>query len=494
MAEKQDTVSEEAENAQGFDKIQALDGIIMPDELAALSDEDRVKLGKKATIKMDIVIMPVLVIMYILNYLDRQNIASAKLANIEQDLNMSPVQYQTAVSILFCSYILFQVPSNMIASRIKWPGVYICLSMALWGAISAVMASIHNFTGLIIARIFLGAVEAVFFPGAIYFLSLFYSRKQFALRMAILYSGSQLGNAFGGLFAIGILKLDGVHGISGWRWLFLVEGVMTVGLAIIFALILPNSKNKILGVSKLELQWIQWNFNQDSGQSDESNEMTAMQGLQAAVRDPKTWLFIGILYCTYIVGAVSNFFPSVVGGLGYDRNMTYLLTAPPFLLCVITMLINGFHSDRTSERFYHITVALCVTLVANIIAVSTLNIAARYVAMMLLPGSFYASTIVTLSWITGSLSQPTAKRASAIAFINAICNTPNIWCSYLYSGGPRYVTAFAVNAAATGLAIAFAIAARIHLKRLNNKLERGEDAGRHGPTAAQVASGYRYML
>ncbi|CAG9989254.1 unnamed protein product [Clonostachys byssicola] len=494
MAEKQDIVSEEAENAQGFDKIQALDGIIMPEELAALSDEDREKLGKKATLKMDIVIMPVLVIMYILNYLDRQNIASAKLANIEQDLNMSPVQYQTAVSILFCSYILFQVPSNMIASRIKWPGVYICLSMALWGAISAVMASIHNFAGLIVARIFLGAVEAVFFPGAIYFLSLFYSRKQFALRMAILYSGSQLGNAFGGLFAIGILKLDGVHGISGWRWLFLVEGVMTVGLAIVFALILPNSKNKILGVSKLEILWIQWNFNQDSGQSEETHEMTAMQGLQAAVRDPKTWLFIGILYCTYIVGAVSNFFPSVVGGLGYDRNKTYLLTAPPFLLCVITMLINGFHSDRASERFYHVTIALCVTLVANIIAVSTLNIAARYVAMMLLPGSFYASTIVTLSWITGSLSQPTAKRASAIAFINAICNTPNIWCSYLYSGGPRYVTAFAVNAAATGLAIAFAIAARIHLKRLNNKLERGEDAGRHGPTAAQVASGYRYML
>jgi hypothetical protein len=104
MAEKQDIVSEEAENAQGFDKIQALDGIIMPEELASLSDEDREKLGKKATFKMDIVIMPVLVIMYILNYLDRQNIASAKLANIEQDLNMSPVQYQTAVSILFCSY------------------------------------------------------------------------------------------------------------------------------------------------------------------------------------------------------------------------------------------------------------------------------------------------------------------------------------------------------------------------------------------------------
>ena len=111
-----------------------------------------------------------------------------------------------------------QVPSNMIAGKVKYPGVYICLAMALWGVISALMATVHNFVGLIICRLFLGFVEAAFFPGALYFLSLFYNRQQFAFRTAILYSGSQLGNAFGGLFAIGILHLDGAHGISGWRW------------------------------------------------------------------------------------------------------------------------------------------------------------------------------------------------------------------------------------------------------------------------------------
>lgn len=111
-----------------------------------------------------------------------------------------------------------QVPSNMIVGRIKWPAVYICCGMAGWGVLSAAMASVHNFAGLLIVRVLLGAIEAIFFPGALYFLSLFYNRKQFALRVAILYSGSQLGNAFGGLFAIGILKLDGAHGLEGWRW------------------------------------------------------------------------------------------------------------------------------------------------------------------------------------------------------------------------------------------------------------------------------------
>jgi MFS family permease len=124
-----------------------------------------------------------------------------------------------SVSILFAGYILMQTPSNMIVGKIKWPGTYICLGMATWGVISALMSVVHNYAGLLTARVLVGVVEAIFFPGALYFLSLFYNRKQFALRTALLYSGSQLGNAFGGLFAIGILRLDGAHGLAGWRWL-----------------------------------------------------------------------------------------------------------------------------------------------------------------------------------------------------------------------------------------------------------------------------------
>ncbi|KAM0210963.1 hypothetical protein ACHAQI_005694 [Fusarium lateritium] len=491
MDDKRDTTSEQHESVK---PTQAQDGLPMPIQLAALPDAEYRALGRRATLKMDFIIMPILVTMYILNYLDRQNIASAKLANIEQDLDLSPVEYQTAVSILFCSYILFQVPSNMIAGRIKWPGIYICCSMVIWGAISAIMASVHNFAGLVVARIFLGVVEAVFFPGALYFLSMFYNRKQFALRTAILYSGSQLGNAFGTLLAIAVLKLDGAHGIAGWRWLFLIEGVATAGLGIIFAFILPNSNTKIMTLSSLECEWVQYNFALDQGQSDDSHEISSFTGFMMAVKDPKTWLFVGILYCTYIVGAVANFFPSVVGGLGYGRNMTYILTAPPFLLCVVAMLLNGFHSDRSQERSYHIVGALSITAVANVIAVSTTNTAARYVAMMMLPASFYTSAIVTLSWITGTLSQPTAKRASAIALINSICNTPNIWCSYLYYSPPRYLTAFIVNLAATVIAITFAATARFYLRRQNQKLETGKSYGKHGPTDAQVASGFRYTL
>lgn len=308
--------------------------------------------------------------------------------------------------------------------------------------------------------------------------------------------------------------MDGAHGLAGWRWLFIVEGVLTVGLAIIFAFLLPNSNKKIIGLNPLEIEWVGWNFEKDLGQQDNSDEQTAWQGLVMACRDPKTWLLMSILYTTYIVGTVSNFFPSVVGTLGYDRNTTYGLTAPPFMLCVICMLINGFHSDKVcnpktrdeypsrtptnnpqkQERFWHIVGPLCITLIANIIAVSTLNTAARYVAMMLLPASFYSSAVVILSWITGSLNQPKVKRAAAIALINAFCNTPNIWGSYLYYNEPRYLVAFLVLLAASALAIGMAVVTRFYLSRQNKKMDTGRDVGRSGPTAAQVAAGFRYTL
>lgn len=269
--------------------------------------------------------------------------------------------------------------------------------------------------------------------------------------------------------------------------------MVTTGLALLFSLILPNSNKKILGLSEIECEFVQWNLEGDQGQTDDRSEISAGKGFVMAVLDPKTWLLSGILYATYIVGTVANFFPSVVAGLGYDRTTTYGLTAPPFVLCVICMLINGSHSDRTQERFWHIVGPLTITLVANIIAVSSLNIGARYFAMMLLPASFYSSSVVTLSWITGSMSQPLAKRAAAIAFINALCNTPNIWGSYLYHG-PRYTLAFIVCVVATGVAIGFACVTRLYLARQNQKLNRGEDCGKNGPTPSQLAAGFRYIL
>ncbi|ORY89841.1 nicotinamide mononucleotide permease [Leucosporidium creatinivorum] len=468
--------------------------IPLPAILASKTEEELKAIKKSATWKMDLFIMPAMILMYIFNYLDRQNIAAAKLAGITVDLKLTPVEYQMCISFLFVGYILMQVPSNMIASKIARPGLYICGAMALWGALSAITAGVHNFAGLVVCRFMLGFVESVFFPGAMFYLSTFYNKTQFATRVSILYTGSQLGNAFGGLFAIAIFKLDGMHGIEGWKWLFIIEGVATVGLAGAIACFLPNKPSTMKQLTEEERALVLHGLAREQGASDDASEITAGRAFIMAVTDPKTWLLMGILYCTYIAAAVVSFFPSVVGTLGYSRNITLVLTAPPYLLASIVMVINGWHSDKQQERFWHIAIPLGVAVIANAIAISTLNTGARYLAMMLFPTALYGSAVVTLSWIAGSLTQPSVKRATCIALINASCNTPNVWTPYLYKAPPRYLNAFSLNLAASALAIVFAIATRLYLQKKNAELARGDISARGAPTQRQLAGGFRYLL
>jgi MFS family permease len=128
-----------------------------------------------------------------------------------------------------------QLPSNLLLARVK-PSIYLGLAMSAWGAISAAQAATKSFGGLLACRTLLGVVEAPFFPGAIMLMSSWYTRAELAHRIAWFYAGSSVANMFGGLLAAGVLGgLEGAHRISGWRWLFIIEGTITVGIALIAA-------------------------------------------------------------------------------------------------------------------------------------------------------------------------------------------------------------------------------------------------------------------
>lgn len=185
-----------------------------PDSLARLSEEEGRRLEQKLVRKLDLTILPAIGILYILNYIDRQNLSAAKLQGIMDDLNMTEQQFATAISILFVGYLPFQVPSNLIITKIPRPGLYICTAVVIWGTISAATAAVQTYTQLLVIRAFLGVVEAVFFPGAIYYLSAWYKKNELGKRLAGLYIAQQVGNAFGGLLAAAILQLDGTHGQS----------------------------------------------------------------------------------------------------------------------------------------------------------------------------------------------------------------------------------------------------------------------------------------
>jgi hypothetical protein len=269
---------------------------------------------------------------------------------------------------------------------------------------------------------------------------------------------------------------------------------MTVGFAGLFAFLIPNTPQTMRWLSDVERDQLLFRLEQDRGSKDCSDELTNWQAFKLAITDPKAWLVCLALTLNFVASAVTNFFPLVVGSLGYSRTATLGITAPPYILCIICISLNGWHSDKTRERTWHIILPFLVCIAANVIAVATTNTAARFVSIMLLPASCYAPAIVLLAWISSTVVGPNAKRAIAIALINCIANTSNIWTSYVYFKPPRYVAAFAMNIAACVLVILVVLFIRWYLTRLNKKLERGEDLGIHGPTEVQREAGFRFVL
>ncbi|KAA8905772.1 hypothetical protein TRICI_005229 [Trichomonascus ciferrii] len=470
----------------------------VPPSLQHMSEEELHEFEKKLKRKIDWRIIPMTMLMYILNYLDRNNIATARLGSLEKDLNMSSTQYQTAISILFVGYILMQIPSNMLLSKIGKPSMYLSGCMFIWAAISTCTAAAFNFSGLLAIRFFLGIVETAYFPGCLFLFSSWYTKEEVAFRTCITYSGSMFSGAFGGLLGAAIVDhMDGIGGLASWRWLFLLEGLATLVVVPFAYFVLPDLPANTKWLSDQERDMAMWRLRREVGKDDwvSSEEDSTIAGFKMAVKDIKVWISgIGLTFYAAAGAGIQNFFPSVVASLNYNTTNTLLLTVPPYMLCVIVTFANAYHSGKSGERYYHTIGGTIVALAAFIIACSTLNIGARYFSMMIMmPGVFCGFTIL-LTWVPKIIPRPASKRAVALAFVNAISNSSSIWSSYLYpsSSAPRYLLAFCCNAVFMVCALVCVTLLRFVVVNLNKKLDRGElDLEKEFGASDQNAAAYR---
>lgn len=224
----------------------------------------------------------IFVLIYIMNYLDRNNIGAARLQGLQKELHLSDTQYATCLSILYVGYILMQVPSNMVINRIKRPSIYISVSMVLWGIVSTLTGNVNNFGQMVGVRFLLGFVEAAFLPGALLILSKWYTRKELTTRNAILFCGNLISNAFSSLVAAGVLgNMEGTLGHSAWRWLFWIEGAVTIAVALVSGFILPDLPTNARGFTEEERIVAQLRILEDVGvaDTDEEGGHTAVAGL-----------------------------------------------------------------------------------------------------------------------------------------------------------------------------------------------------------------------
>lgn len=277
-----------------------------------LSPERRAAVEKSLKRKLD-ARCSIFVLIYIMNYLDRNNIAAARLKGLQDDLKLDDTQYATCLSILYVGYILMQVPSNMLINYIQRPSLYISAAMLTWGLISTLSGNTKDFTGMVLVRFFLGFIEAAFLPGALLILSKWYTRKELTFRNAILFCGNLISNAFSALIGAGVLSnMQGVLGHAAWRWLFWIEGAITMAVAIAAGFILPDLPHNSRGFTEEELQLAQLRMVEDVGEADEdSKEMGVFDGLLMAVKDYKIYVMM-FTFTAYTVGLSFNaFFPTV---------------------------------------------------------------------------------------------------------------------------------------------------------------------------------------
>ncbi|PGG96204.1 hypothetical protein GX51_07945 [Blastomyces parvus] len=427
--------------------------------------------------KLDRWIMPTLWVMYWLNYLDRNAIALARVDDLESDLHLKGNEYNTCISILFVGYLIGQIPSNMYLTRTK-PSYYMSFFMALWAIASGLTALAKDFKGLLLTRFFLGVLEAPYYPGALYLLSVFYTRKEIATRISILYTGNILATAFAGLIAAGIFAgMDGRSGIKGWQWLFILLGIATFVVALGSAFTLPDDPLTTRWLTPEERELAHNRITNDT--VDRQSQTTTWVGLKEAAKDYRLWVFALMQHLHLAANGFKNFFPTVVQTLGFNRLITLVLTCPPYLIAGLVSVLWSMSSGRSNERTWHITVAKAIVVVGFAIACATLNIGARYAGMVIFTIGTYAVNSIILGWVGSTCGQTKEKKAPSLAIVNTIANVSFIWTPYLWpsSDKPRYLIAMSSS---IGLSIATVVAAwamRIILMRQNKKIKQVNESG-----------------
>jgi ACS family tartrate transporter-like MFS transporter len=365
-------------------------------------------------------LLPLLFFCYIIAYLDRINVGFAKL-QLREVFGVAENKWSDAFGfgggLFFIGYFIFEVPSNLILHRIG-ARIWIARIMIVWGVISAAMMFMRSLTVFYVMRFMLGAAEAGFFPGVILYLTYWYPAKERARIVALFSIAGVTAGLVGSPISGNILELDGICGLAGWQWLFLMEGIPAILMGLVVLIMLPNRPGQARWLTDGERTWIGSRLAEDAARSDARGH----DRLIDAVTNSRVWLLI-LIYFLLNVGTYGFdlWLPSIVKGLFVASNgKVGWINAIPYLVAAIAMLPVGWHSDRTGERRWHVAIAAATSAVGFALAGCLGN---PYLAMAALAVAF-AGLKCTIGpfWALGTAFLSGTAAAGGIALINSTGN------------------------------------------------------------------------
>ena len=369
-------------------------------------------------------IIPLMMVLYLFAFLDRVNIGFAALT-MNKDLGFTPYIYGWGAGIFFLGYILFEVPSNVVLAKVG-ARLWICRIMVTWGMVSSAMAFVGGEWSFYILRFLLGVAEAGFLPGMIFYLTYWFPAARHAKFVALFMAAVPLASAIGAPVSGFIIGIDGVLGLKGWQWLFILEGVPSCLLGVLVLFLLPDGPAKASWLTDAEKAEIADRLARDRA----ANPHRVHESLWPALRDYRV-VALGFVYFGIVVGlyGIGLWLPQIVKAMGFTNQDVGLIVAVPYFASAAAMMLWGRHSDRTGERVWHVALPALISAAGFLASIYLDSTVLQLCALGVACVGIYSA--LGPFWTLPSMFLGSMGAAAGIALINSVGNAGGFLGPYL---------------------------------------------------------------
>ncbi|CDR36729.1 CYFA0S01e03928g1_1 [Cyberlindnera fabianii] len=464
------------------------------------SDNDFSDIDDKVILrKIDMHLLPICGLLYLLAYLDRGAIGNAKIEGLTDSLRLSTNEYNICLTIFFITYSLCEIPSNMLLKKLGKQSIFIPVIMICWGIVMTCMGVVKDFGGLFATRLLLGVFEAGLYPGMSFGLTMWYKRTEMQSRQALFYAAASMAGAFSGLLAFAIAKMDGAGGYEGWRWIFILEGILTVVVAVAAFKLMPDYPGTAKFLTPREREYVLWRAAKDSEPASvfsastmssrrvpdysaftDKHDVSMSHSLKNVFTDWQPYIHVllnlGIVTPTY---GISLFLPSVVKGLGYTSSMAQLMTIPIYIAASIISVIQAFASDYFKIRSAFVAADLLAVIIGFVMAIAGQETGENrviYAGVFIAVIGLYAAFPGIISWLSNNLAN-SQKRAIGMAFQIGFGNMGGAFASNFYKPD-QYTLGHSLELGFATMGFICCIISVMSYKAINNKREKEIEAGK----------------
>ncbi|CAM1505958.1 Fc.00g115950.m01.CDS01 [Cosmosporella sp. VM-42] len=436
---------------------------------------------RKLLLKSDILILPLLILTYLIAYLDRNNIGNARLMTFQKDLHMPQDQFFSCVQIFYGGYLLGIFPGNIFIHKAH-PNRLIGGGILFFGICVILLSIVRNTAAVLGLRFLIGTGEAVLQSSALY-LSAWYKRDELATRIAIFYSAATLSGCFSGLIAYGIqTSMEAVGGRHAWQWLFIIEGSIALLIGLLVLILAPRFPEKI------EKHWL---FTKDElalavqrfKSYNTTNAPVRWKQVGASLSDIHVWMiaFVNTANAT-VIAAVGAFLPSIMKEFGFSPVRTQLMTIIPYACAFVAVISIAYISDKFNKKAFFILGYLSSYATRLVILMATTNTGARIFAACLVVGGVYPSAVLQIAWVNINTCGHT-KRAISYGLSQVLGQGFSMLASRVYVDPPQYLVGHGSLLAFVAWGIINCLAAYFWMNHQNRKRDkileeyrtRGED-------------------